>query len=82
MAGLFFVFSVCIMQALRRLPAEQGVAAMNAINVVIQNPLFFAAFMGTALLGVILIAAAFIWGGEGSYLLRRADSSTSPAHSR
>ncbi|WP_164924405.1 DUF1772 domain-containing protein [Sinorhizobium fredii] len=69
MAGLFFVFSVCIMQALARLPAEQGVATMNAINVVIQNPLFFAAFMGTALLGVILIAAAFIWDGQGSYLL-------------
>ncbi|OAP38313.1 hypothetical protein AU381_22325 [Sinorhizobium glycinis] len=69
MAGLFFVFSVCVMQALSRLPPEQGIAAMNSINVVIQNPLFLAAFMGPALLGLVLIAAAFIWGGQGSYLL-------------
>lgn len=68
MAGLFFVFSVCVMQALSRLPPEQGIAAMNSINVVIQNPLFLIAFMGTALLGLALIAAAFIWGGQGSYL--------------
>ncbi|GCA51326.1 DUF1772 domain-containing protein [Sinorhizobium meliloti] len=69
MAGLFFVFSVCIMQALSRLPPDQGVAAMNAINVAIQNPLFLSAFMGTALLGLILLVMAFIWGGQGSYLL-------------
>ncbi|MDK1490177.1 DUF1772 domain-containing protein [Sinorhizobium sp. 7-81] len=69
MAGLFFIFSVCIMQALSRLPPEQGIAAMNAINVVIQNPLFLSAFMGTALLGLILIAAAFFSGGQGSWLL-------------
>ena len=29
MAGLFFIFSVCIMQALSRLPPEQGIAAMK-----------------------------------------------------
>ncbi|MGH6807750.1 MAG: DUF1772 domain-containing protein [Ensifer adhaerens] len=69
MAGLFFIFSVCIMQALSRLPAEQGIAAMNAINVVIQNPLFLSTFMGTALLGLVLAVAAFVWGGEGSLLL-------------
>ncbi len=69
MAGLFFVFSVCIMQALSRLSPEAGIAAMNAINVVIQNPLFLTAFMGTGLLGLVLILAAFLSGGEGSYLL-------------
>ncbi|MCA1367684.1 DUF1772 domain-containing protein [Bradyrhizobium sp. BRP14] len=68
MAGLFFVFSVCIMQALSRLPPEEGIAAMNAINIVIQNPLFLAAFMGTALLSLVLVVTA-LWGGEGSYLL-------------
>jgi uncharacterized membrane protein len=66
MAGLFFVFSVCVMQALSRLPPEEGIAAMNAINVVIQNPLFLTAFMGTALLGLVLVVTAFLWGGEGS----------------
>lgn len=69
MAGLFFIFSVCIMQALSRLPPEGGIAAMNAINDVIPNPLFLGAFMGTALLSLGLIAVALIWGGQGSYLL-------------
>lgn len=69
MAGLFFIFSVCIMQALSRLPPEQGVAAMNAINVTIQNPLFLSAFMGTALIGLALVVVAFVSGGEGRWLL-------------
>jgi uncharacterized membrane protein len=33
MAGVFFAFSTFVMMALARLPAEQGVAAMQAINV-------------------------------------------------
>ena len=37
MAGLFFAFSNSVMGALARLPAAQGVAAMNSINVVILN---------------------------------------------
>ncbi|HXV32205.1 MAG TPA: anthrone oxygenase family protein [Sinorhizobium sp.] len=69
MAGLFFVFSVCIMPALSRLPPEEGVAAMNAINIVIQRPLFLIAFLGTGLLGLILVVAAFLAGGEEAYLL-------------
>ncbi|QRY68226.1 DUF1772 domain-containing protein [Ensifer sp. PDNC004] len=69
MAGLFFIFSVCIMQALSRLPPEQGIAAMNAINVVIQNPIFLSAFMGTALLALALIVVAFLSGGEGRWWL-------------
>ncbi|MBD9636952.1 DUF1772 domain-containing protein [Ensifer sp. ENS07] len=69
MAGLFFIFSVCIMQALSRLPPEQGIAAMNAINVVIQNPIFLSAFMGTALLALALVVVAFISGGEGRWWL-------------
>lgn len=69
MAGLFFIFSICIMQALSRLPPEQGIAAMNVINVVIQNPLFLSAFMGTALIGLVLVVTVFISGGDGSWLL-------------
>ena len=67
-AGLFFIFSVCIMAALARLPAGEGIAAMNAINVVIQNPLFFAAFMGTALLAVAIVVLALLNGTAGSAL--------------
>jgi len=49
MAGLFFIFSVCIMKALGQLPPEKGIAAMQFINVVIVNPLFMLVFLGTAL---------------------------------
>lgn len=60
MAGLFFTYSNSVMPALARMPPAQGTAAMNHINVVIQNPLFFAAFFGAALLSLVLIAAALM----------------------
>ncbi|MCF3641218.1 DUF1772 domain-containing protein [Rhizobium sp. TRM95111] len=65
-AGLFFIFSVCIMAAFARLPAADGIAAMNAINVVIQNPLFFLAFFGTALAALVLVAVGFLQGGPAA----------------
>jgi uncharacterized membrane protein len=68
-AGLFFIFSICIMGALARLPAEQGIAAMQAINVVILNPLFLLAFMGTAVLALILVAGGFVYGGPARFYL-------------
>lgn len=68
-AGLFFIFSICIMAALARLPAEQGIAAMQAINVVILNPLFLLAFMGTAVLALILVAGGFVHGGPARFYL-------------
>ena len=69
-AGLFFIFSVCIMAALARLPAEQGIAAMQAINVVILNPWFLLAFMGTAVLSLVLVAGGLVYGGPArSYLI-------------
>jgi uncharacterized membrane protein len=55
MAGLFFAFSTFVMRALARLPAAQGIAAMNAINTAILNPLFAAVFFGTPLAGATLI---------------------------
>ena len=53
-AGTFFIFSVAIMASLRRLPASEGMAAMQSINVVIQNPVFLGVFMGTAILSIVL----------------------------
>ncbi|GAA4986027.1 hypothetical protein [Actinopolymorpha pittospori] len=35
--GVFFGFSTFVMQALRRLPSAQGLAAMQAINVAAPN---------------------------------------------
>lgn len=53
--GLFFIFSNTIMSALDRLPNGGGVPAMQRINEVILNPLFFAVFFGTGLLSLVLL---------------------------
>ncbi|NOU96748.1 DUF1772 domain-containing protein [Paenibacillus sp. LMG 31456] len=70
-AGIFFAFSVFVMAALSRLPAAQGIAAMQSINVVILNTVFVVVFIGTALASVILaITSFFRWGEAGAtYLL-------------
>ncbi|HSS63116.1 MAG TPA: anthrone oxygenase family protein [Gammaproteobacteria bacterium] len=49
-AGIFFAFSAFVMKALSRLPADQGIAAMQSINVAVLNPWFMTAFFGTAAL--------------------------------
>ncbi|WP_342241607.1 anthrone oxygenase family protein [Inquilinus sp. OTU3971] len=62
--GIFFAFSTFVMGALARLPAPQGIAAMQSINIVVINPVFMAAFMGTAVLCLIVAAGAlFGWSG-------------------
>ena len=62
--GIFFAFSTFVMGALARLPAPQGIAAMQSINIVVINPVFMAAFMGTAALCVIVaVGALFGWSG-------------------
>lgn len=73
-AGAFFVFSVAVMAALRRLPANEGMAAMQSINVVIQNPAFLGVFVGTALLSIALAVMSFLdWRpGASSYVLAGA----------
>ncbi|MDR6632460.1 putative membrane protein [Phyllobacterium sp. 1468] len=67
MAGLFFAFSSFIMTALAKLPPEQGIAAMNSINVTILNATFSLAFFGTAVLCLGLgIASVLRWAEPGS----------------
>jgi uncharacterized membrane protein len=56
-AGLFFIFSNTIMRSFDRLPAAGAVAAMNSINRVILNPLFFLVFFGTALPCLVLLVS-------------------------
>jgi hypothetical protein len=43
-AGFFLAFSICVMRALGRLPAGQGIAAMQSVNVEVLNPWFITAF--------------------------------------
>ena len=67
MAGLFFAFSSFIMTALAKLPPEQGIAAMNSINVTILNTTFGLAFFGTAVLCLGLgIASVLRWAEPSS----------------
>lgn len=68
--GVFFAFSGFVMKALAELPAEQGVAAMQRINVVVLNPLFLGVFVGTALLGLVCTGVGAVgWGTAKSALL-------------
>ena len=68
--GIFFAFSSFVMAALGRLPSQQGTAAMNSINVTVQNPTFFLAFFGTGLVCLALLVGAFAsWGQLGSKLI-------------
>ncbi|HYN06392.1 MAG TPA: anthrone oxygenase family protein [Vicinamibacterales bacterium] len=73
-AGLFFAFSVSVMRALSRIPAPAGIAAMQAINVVILNPVFGLVFFGTAVASLFLGGVALLrWSEPGSvYLLAGA----------
>ncbi|WP_137937599.1 anthrone oxygenase family protein [Chitinivorax sp. B] len=57
-AGIFFAFSNFVMRALASIPANSGIAAMQAINVTVLNPGFFTAFLGVALTCLVLIG----WG--------------------
>ena len=53
-AGVFFAFSSFIMKALSRLPAPQGIAAMQSINIVVITPLFMLVLFGTGAVCVLL----------------------------
>ena len=53
-AGALFAFSSFVMKALARLPAAQGIAAMQSINVVAVTPVFMTALFGTAVACVAL----------------------------
>ena len=57
--GVFYAFSTFVMPALRRLPAPQGVAAMQAINVSAVRPGLMVALFGTA----AACAAVGVWAG-------------------
>jgi uncharacterized membrane protein len=66
-AGVFFAFSAFVMTALGRLPPDQGIAAMQSINVTVINPWFFAAFFGTAAICVALVIVSFLrWSEPGT----------------
>jgi uncharacterized membrane protein len=68
--GVFFAFSAFVMKALARLSPAHGIAAMQSINIVVINPLFFAVFFGTAA-GCVFLAISSLsrWQGPGALCL-------------
>ena len=69
-AGIFFAFSTFIMAAFSRIPAEQGIAAMNSINVTIVRSPFMALFVPTAILCIVISVLALMnWRGGASALM-------------
>jgi uncharacterized membrane protein len=68
--GVLFAFSSFVMPGLKRLPSAQGIEAMQSINVTAVRPAFMTAFLGTALLCVVLTVRAFMtWGDRRAVLL-------------
>ncbi len=71
MSGALFAFSSFVMAGLKRLPSEQGIAAMQSINITAVTPVFMIALFGTAA-GCIAVAVSAVvnWKQPASiYLL-------------
>ncbi|MBY3463956.1 DUF1772 domain-containing protein [Rhizobium laguerreae] len=69
-AGIFFAFSTFIMTAFSRIPTEQGIAAMNSINVTIVRSPFMGLFVPTAILCLVIAVLTLIdWRGGASFLM-------------
>ena len=68
MAGLFFAFSIAVMKGLAGRPAAEGMAAMQAINRAILNPVFLLVFMGSAIASVVLLFSGSAWLVAGGAL--------------
>lgn len=60
MAGIYFAFSTFIMRALGEIDSASGIAAMQAINQVIQRSLFIVLFFGTTLSTAALTVMALM----------------------
>lgn len=68
--GVFYGFSTFIMPALRRLPAPEGVAAMQSMNVTAVRPGLMVALFGTAgACAALTVWAAGSWPSRRSLLL-------------
>ena len=69
-AGIFYAFSSLVMKALARIPAPQGIAAMQSVNLSVINPWFLAAFFGPAVLcSVLAVFVPFRWHRPGTLFI-------------
>ncbi|WP_214626966.1 DUF1772 domain-containing protein [Paenibacillus agaridevorans] len=69
--GVLFAFSGFVMKALARISADRGIAAMQSINIAVQNWLCSLLFFGTGLTCIVLMVWSLInWGlPETGYVL-------------
>ena len=59
--GIFFAFTSFVMKALARVPSVEGIAAMQSINVMVLNPSFLGALMGTAAISLLVAVLVVKW---------------------
>lgn len=67
--GVFFAFSSFVMGALGRLAPGEGMAAMQAINVVVLNRLFLGSFFATGLVCLVVSGVAVAVGRADTVLI-------------
>jgi uncharacterized membrane protein len=77
--GAFFAFSNFVMPAFERLPAGNGAAAMQAVNVAAPSPSFVAAIVGAGLVGVPAAVVELDRFGDGAVRLLVAGAALSLA---
>ncbi|MET8446971.1 anthrone oxygenase family protein [Streptomyces sp. NPDC005209] len=75
-AGVFYIFACAVMPALHRSGDRVFIEAMQNINDVIQNPVFFLGFMGALLLTAVsawqlrgTAGGRWVWAALAAYLL-------------
>jgi uncharacterized membrane protein len=68
--GVLLAFSTSVMPALRRRPDAEGMAAMQAMNSAILNPLFGLVFGGAAVLSAVLAVTAPFTTDESHAIVR------------
>lgn len=67
LAGVYFSFSAFVMEALRRIEAPAGIAAMDSVNTVIQRSLFMPLLLGSSLAALALAVLGLLqWHQAGS----------------
>jgi uncharacterized membrane protein len=69
-AGTFFAFSTFVMDALDRTSPSHAIETMNHIDVTVLRPGFMLAFVGTAVLSLVLgVHAVLTWGDRRATFL-------------
>jgi uncharacterized membrane protein len=68
MAGIYFIFSTVVMPSLAQRPPSEAIRTMQAINVVIVNPLFLLIFLGTAAASLGLVIVGLVSPEPGAHV--------------